>query len=395
MDTNDVLNEDVLRARLAAIVDSSDDAIVSKTLDGVITSWNRAAEHLFGYSASEAIGRHIFLIIPEDRVVEENDVLARLRRGEKIDHFETVRQTKDGRRIPISLTVSPIRDATGTIVGASKVARDITERVLAQEAFRRAHEELEERVRERTAELSQANASLLREMEERTRVERQREQLFTRLVLAQEDERRRLARELHDELGQQMTALRLTLETLNSLASDHPEVQAQVEALQALAQQLDRDIGFRVWELRPAVLDGLGLAAALAEYAGSWSKYSGIRVELHMMRPMGKRLTSERETTLYRFAQEALNNVAKHARADRVDIVLEHTSDHVSLIIEDNGIGFDPAEIQAAMPGFGLIGMRERAALAGADFQIDSAPNRGTAVILRLPALTAPPAEVV
>ena len=395
MDTNDVLNEDVLRARLAAIVDSSDDAIVSKTLDGVITSWNRAAEHLFGYSASEAIGRHIFLIIPADRIDEENDVLARLRRGEKIDHFETVRQTKDGRRIPISLTVSPIRDATGTIVGASKVARDITERALAQEAFRRAHEELEERVRERTAELSQANASLLREMEERTRVERQREQLFTRLVLAQEDERRRLARELHDELGQQMTALRLTLETLNSLASDHPEVRAQVEALQALAQQLDRDIGFRVWELRPAVLDGLGLAAALAEYAGSWSKYSGIRVELHMTRPMGKRLTSERETTLYRFAQEALNNVAKHARADRVDIVLEHTSDHVSLIIEDNGIGFDPAEIQAAMPGFGLIGMRERAALAGADFQIDSAPNRGTAVILRLPALTAPPAEVV
>ena len=394
MGTTDIHDEDVLRARLAAIVDSSDDAIVSKTLDGVITSWNGAAERLFGYSASEAIGQQIFLIIPEDRVAEENDVLARLRRGERLDHFETVRQAKDGRRISISLTVSPIRDATGTIVGASKVARDITERVLAQDAFRRAHEELEERVRERTAELSQANASLLKEIEERTRVERQREQLFTRLVLAQEDERRRIARELHDELGQQMTALRLTLETLNSLSNEHPAVRTQVEALQDLAQHLDQDIAFRVWELRPAVLDGLGLAAALTEYAGNWSKRFGIRVELHMTRPAGNRLTTDMETALYRFAQEALTNVAKHARADRVDIVLEHTREHVSLIIEDNGIGFDPAEVDAAAPGFGLIGMRERAALAGADFLVESAPGRGTAVILRAPALSPAPAEV-
>src|SRR5688572_21399826 len=104
MDTND---DDAFRARLAAIVDSSDDAIVSKTLDGVITSWNRAAERLFGYSAAEAVGQHIFLIIPDDRRTEEHEVLARLRLGEKIDHFETERQTKDGRRIPISLTVSP------------------------------------------------------------------------------------------------------------------------------------------------------------------------------------------------------------------------------------------------------------------------------------------------
>jgi two-component system sensor histidine kinase UhpB len=394
MGTTDIHDEDMLRARLAAIVDSSDDAIVSKTLDGVITSWNGAAERLFGYSASEAIGQQIFLIIPEDRVAEENDVLARLRRGERLDHFETVRQAKDGRRIPISLTVSPIRDATGTIVGASKVARDITERVLAQEAFRRAHEELEERVRERTAELSQANASLLKEIEERTRVERQREQLFTRLVLAQEDERRRIARELHDELGQQMTALRLTLETLNSLSNEHPAVRTQVQALQDLAQHLDQDIAFRVWELRPAVLDGLGLAAALAEYAGNWSKRFGIRVELHMTRPAGNRLTTDMETAFYRFAQEALTNAAKHARADRVDIVLEHTREHVSLIIEDNGIGFDPAEVDAAAPGLGLIGMRERAALAGADFLVESAPGRGTAVILRAPALSPAPAEV-
>ena len=124
---NEKTSEDITRARLAAIVDSSDDAIVSKTLEGVITTWNRAAERMFGYTAAEAVGRHITLIIPPERRDEENDVLARLRRGETIDHFETVRQTKDGRRLIISLTVSPIRDATGVIVGASKIARDVTD----------------------------------------------------------------------------------------------------------------------------------------------------------------------------------------------------------------------------------------------------------------------------
>src|SRR6266478_1644175 len=116
------------RAWLAAIVASSDDVIVSKTLDGVITSWNPAAERTFGWTAAEAIGRSITLIIPEDRRAEEDDVLARIRRGERVDHFETMRRTKDGRLVDMSITVSPVRDAAGHIVGASKVARDITER---------------------------------------------------------------------------------------------------------------------------------------------------------------------------------------------------------------------------------------------------------------------------
>jgi len=115
-------------ARLAAIVNSSDDAIVSKTLDGVITSWNAGAERMFGYTASEAVGRHITLIIPKERHAEEEHVLARLRRGERIEHFETVRMRKDGTAIDISLTVSPVLSATGAVVGASKIARDISDR---------------------------------------------------------------------------------------------------------------------------------------------------------------------------------------------------------------------------------------------------------------------------
>jgi PAS domain S-box-containing protein len=140
-----------LGGRLAAIVDSSDDAIVSKTLDGVITSWNRGAERIFGWTAAEAVGRHITLIIPEERRAEENDVQARIRRGERIDHYDTVRVTKDGRRLDVSLSVSPLRDGSGRIIGASKIARDITERRRMEDererllaAAERAREEAEE-----------------------------------------------------------------------------------------------------------------------------------------------------------------------------------------------------------------------------------------------------------
>jgi PAS domain S-box-containing protein len=128
------LRESEQRLRwLASIVESSDDAIVSKNLDGIITSWNRGAERIFGYSASEAIGQHITLVIPHDRQSEEREILTRLRRGERIDHFETVRQRKQGSLIVVSLTVSPVRDADDKIVGASKIARDITEQKRSHE----------------------------------------------------------------------------------------------------------------------------------------------------------------------------------------------------------------------------------------------------------------------
>ncbi|HKV54798.1 MAG TPA: PAS domain S-box protein, partial [Candidatus Binataceae bacterium] len=113
---------------LSAIVDSSDDAIVSKTIDGVVTSWNAAAARMFGYTAEEAIGNSIRLIIPPELQAEEDYVLDLIRRGEKVDHFETIRQAKDGTRLNISLTVSPIRNGHGVVVGASKIARDITDK---------------------------------------------------------------------------------------------------------------------------------------------------------------------------------------------------------------------------------------------------------------------------
>jgi len=124
------------QAMLAAIIDSSEDAIISKTLEGIITSWNQAARQMFGYDEAEVIGRHISLLIPHDRQQEEDMIIDRVRNGLKVQHFETLRQTKDGRLIPISLTISPIKATDGTIIGASKIARDISEQVKAREEIR-------------------------------------------------------------------------------------------------------------------------------------------------------------------------------------------------------------------------------------------------------------------
>jgi PAS domain S-box-containing protein len=135
-DMTDRSRADEARAQLAAIVQSSEDAILSKTIDGVIRSWNAGAERLFGYKPEETIGRHVTLLIPPDRLGEEVTILERLRRGERIEHFETIRRTKDGRLLDISLTVSPLKDSNGRVVGASKIARDITSRKRAEEALR-------------------------------------------------------------------------------------------------------------------------------------------------------------------------------------------------------------------------------------------------------------------
>ena len=149
---------------LASIIDSSDDAIVSKNLDGIITSWNSGAERIFGYSASEAVGQAITLVIPPDRQMEEREILTRIRRGERIDHFETVRQRKQGGLITVSLTVSPVKDADGKIVGASKIARDISEQKKNQQLIETLAREAEHRSKNllanalATVNLSQSNS---------------------------------------------------------------------------------------------------------------------------------------------------------------------------------------------------------------------------------------------
>ena len=178
-DVTERMRDEEARSRLAAIVASSDDAIIGKTLDGTITNWNSGAENIYGYAADEVLGCPITVLVPADRPSEVPNILELVKRGEKIDHYETVRVRKDGRRVHVSLTTSPIKDAEGNVVGASTVARDITERKRAEEEIRRLNETLERRVAERTAQLAER--------------ERQLAELVGRLIAAQEEERRRVA----------------------------------------------------------------------------------------------------------------------------------------------------------------------------------------------------------
>ena len=147
VDPSDQHCAETYRQWLAAIIESSDDAIISKDLNGILTSWNRGAERLFGYSADEAINRSVIMLIPQDRHDEEREILARITRGERVDHYETVRQRKDGSLLDISLTVSPVRNSEGRIVGASKIARDISERKRAQEKHDLLVGEIKHRIR--------------------------------------------------------------------------------------------------------------------------------------------------------------------------------------------------------------------------------------------------------
>jgi PAS domain S-box-containing protein len=224
------------------------------------------------------------------------------------------------------------------------------------------------------------------DLTERNRVaaEHARAELLTRMVFAQEDERRRIAREMHDQFGEQLTELGLRIRTLKGACAERPDLRLAVEALEGVANRLDRDVDHLVWELRPTALDDLGLRAALANYVQSWSARVNIAAELHTSGLIDERLSSEAETTFYRIAQEALTNVAKHANARKVDVILERRSDHALLIIEDDGVGFDPADKGAAGGGFGLLGMHERAALVGAALQIESAAGAGTTILVRL-----------
>jgi PAS domain S-box-containing protein len=134
IDLTDRQKADRTDAHFAAIVESSDDAIISKGLDGVIRSWNKGAERIFGFSPEQAVGQHVSLLIPDDRLDEEPGIIERIRKGERIDHYETIRRRRDGTLINVSLTVSPVKNPAGQVVGASKVARDVTDKVRAEEA---------------------------------------------------------------------------------------------------------------------------------------------------------------------------------------------------------------------------------------------------------------------
>ncbi|HET7209414.1 MAG TPA: PAS domain S-box protein [Terriglobales bacterium] len=381
---------------LAAIVGSSDDAIVSKNLDGIITSWNRSAERLFGYSSQEAIGRHITLIIPRDRWKEEEMILTKLKAGEPIDHFETVRLRKDGTPVELSLTISPVRDASGRVIGASKVARDITERKRAdralresEERFRKLSETLETEVQLRTRELEERTADVLRQSE-------QLRELSRHLLQAQDEERRHIARELHDSAGQTLTVLGINLAHLAEEAKrSMPQLAKNAEASEQLVQQLHQEIRTTSYLLHPPLLDETGLSAALSWYVEGLESRSGLAIDLSIAEDF-QRLPHDLELVVFRFVQECLTNVHRHSGSKNASIRVTREAESVRIEVQDQGKGIPGerlAEIQNRGSGVGIRGMRERIQHFHGTMQIQS-DSSGTKVSAVIPVRSeAPPRE--
>ena len=378
-------SQDYLRLLVESVRDYS---IIIQNTEGRIEMWNKGAERMFGFTEEEAVGQHIAIIFtPEDRAQGIPAEEMRRAREDRRAADERWHLRKDGARFYVSGVLNPLYEG-GVLVGYAKIARDLTKEKEADINLRSAHDRLEERVRDRTLELAESNVALVAEVTDRRIAEEQVKNLLRQLVGIQEDERRRIARDLHDHLGQQLTALRLNLEALKERCGDDEELCRQLEQTQEVARRLDADVDFLAWELRPAALDDLGLVPALAKFIQEWSQHFRIPAEFHQGGMESVRLAPDIEITIYRIAQEALNNIYKYARAGRANLILERHDSCVALIIEDDGVGFDLNEGTTLAPddrGMGLIGMRERAALIGGTLEIETAPGEGTTIFARIP----------
>ncbi|HJP91142.1 MAG TPA: sensor histidine kinase [Pyrinomonadaceae bacterium] len=265
----------------------------------------------------------------------------------------------------------------------------------AEEALRDAYNDLEQRVEERTRELSRVNENLQTEISKHKESEAARLELLRRLVTAQEEERRRISRELHDQTGQHLTALLLGLKTLNnSTDNGSTSLHKSLFQLQKLTERLVEEAHHLAWDLRPAVLDDLGLETAISNCVEKWSERNSIALDFHSgLKKL--RLPPPVETAVFRIVQEALTNVLKHAQATRVSVMLEYRYDELLVIVEDNGQGFEP-EVPLKVKehgGLGLVGINERVALVGGKLNIESAPGCGTTLAIRIPASASVPQE--
>lgn len=359
-------------ALLGAIVNNSEDAIISKDIEGNIISWNKSAERLFGYTAEEAVGRNIRMIIPEDRLQEEDKILDRLRQGKRIERYETVRQHKNGSLLDISLAISPIRNSEGEVIGASKIARDIDEHKETEKKLKQIKQTLEERVDSRTAEL-QAYQQQLRS-------------LASELNKAEEQERRRLAAELHNNLGQMLAVAKMKLKGLE--ISDLSDNKAEV--ITDLSEVIDEALTYTqdlMTELKPPpVLDKENVSKVIEWVVGEIEKYD-LKVEIEDD-DHPKPLTEEVRTAIYQCVRELLFNIVKYAEVDEARLIISRHQDKVRVVVEDEGKGFEMKEdqpIPTEEGGFGLFNVRERMEWIGGHFKIKSTPGEGTKAILHAP----------
>ncbi|MDX1935027.1 MAG: PAS domain S-box protein [Capsulimonadales bacterium] len=383
---------------------ATDYAMVLHDPFGTITFWSTGAERLFGWTEAEVLGRDGGIIfLPEDREdgIPEQERRTAAVEGRAIDRRWHIR--KDGSRLWADGLLMRLEDESGGIRGYAKVTRDATEQKKSEEALQEAleavaaaNEALEERVQKRTRELSLRTEQL-------AEMSQMRQELLRQVVTAQEQERARIARDLHDDTGQVIAALLLGLNQWKHRVDggQNPSVGDLPTKLIGLADEVARKSHRLAFTLRPTALDDLGLMDALTNYAEAWSAWAELPVEVEGIGLDGAsgarvRLAPEIETTIYRVVQEALTNILRHAAgrgATRVTVIVQRRQDDVTAMVEDDGPGFDVEATLNQPPGqrrLGIFGMQERAGLAGGTLSIESAPGEGTTVYLRIPLAPVP-----
>jgi len=333
--------------RYRELFENARDAIYVHDLEGNYTRVNRATETLTGYKREEIVGHNFAEFVPVEQLQYVRQSLYAKVAGQGETTYEIDVLAKDGRRVPVEVRSQAMYE-NGVMVGVQSTARDITERKLAQEGLK----------------------------------------MFSRqLIEAQEDERRRIARELHDQVGQILTAIKMNLHNVQqvSQASEVCYIKDNIEAVDQ-ALRLVRDLSV---ELRPPVLDDFGLVTALHWYVDRYQKRTGLDVSVVINMPdENERFSRDLETACFRIAQEALTNIVRHAQAEQALLRLERDANVLLLSVKDNGVGFDPKSLRKRAPRaatLGLISMQERAHAAGGTIEIDSAISQGTEVRLMLP----------
>lgn len=496
----DYNKDELANARLGAIVSSSEDAIVSKDLNGIITTWNNAAEQMFGYTEEEAVGQSITLLFPDDRIDEEEEILAQLKRGEHIKHYETIRLHKDGTPLVVSLSISPIKDEAGNIIGASKIARDITEQKRAEKALRESEEkyrtlfesmdegfciikmifdennvpvdylflemntafedqtglhnaegkrmrdlepnhenhwfeiygriaktgqperfthraenlddrwydvyafrvgnlgerkvailfnDITERKRNQQ-KLKQLNETLEKKVEERTAslksYQKQLRLLASELSKAKERERKRLATDLHDNMGQLLAVGKIKLESLTRKA----QLEESQRELDELKHVLDQALSYSrklVTDLKPPPsMNTENLKENIGWIAEKMERYNlDVTIEDD---GKSKELDEDVRATVFQCVRELLFNVVKHAGVNRAHIILQRKEDYVEIQVKDEGAGFElegdilPLNTEN---GFGLFSIKERLKVVGGTIDVDTRPGTGTSVTITVP----------
>jgi PAS domain S-box-containing protein len=363
---------------------AQDGILIVDAASGLVFDANPFLTDLLGYTREELVGKQLWEI-GLFRDIESNKRAFRILQERHYIRYEDLPLlTKDGRHIEVEF-VSNVYNVGHQMVIQCNI-RDATDRKRAEAGLREAHDQMEARVRERTAELAHANGTLRAEIARREQVEAERRSLQGQLATAQEDERRRIARELHDQMGQHLTALGLGLKVVKDVTPDPSPARDRLEKLQALTALIGREVHHLALELRPTALDDLGLKAALTNYIEGCAERSGVQMDFHATGLDSDRLTPPIETALYRVIQESLTNILKHAGARRVSVVLQRSAEQVFAVVEDDGGGFDadsgPTVNERRL---GLLGMRERLVLVGGSLTIESQLGRGTTIIARVP----------